>query len=508
MEATENVAQQAKKTRKKKPVGDGPPVVTAGTELAKALAPSDIVMPPFDIDPHLITFLMEEPFFTEISRNIVMIPTMTIPTAAVCYNLATDQITMLYNPAFFASLSTWEIRGVFRHEFYHIVFGHLTSRRREPGRDWNIATDLAINSIIMDTARSSGNANDDGRPLPRFALIPGQWPTKPDGTPLSDDEKRGAELGALIAQFPKMMASEWYFEKIQEAKRESIKKSIKKAMAQSGGGGKPGEGEGEGESEQGEGEAGGEWGDGEGWIDSMDSHTIWDDLSEAEREFVQSKVRAMVEKAVQHADQLSSGWGNIPQELREQIRKSVSTIIDWKAVLRQFIGHMIRGARTSSIKRINRRYPMVHPGTKRNWVAKLLVARDESGSVDDEALALFFGELMTFTKRVEIDFVPFDCNCSVKDVVRWQRNNIPHKATLRTKCGGTNFDAPTRVFNDPKNRGRWDGLLILTDGCAPAPVAARGKRGWVLAPGCKLEFPSNELQVFVTKDKPMIGAWR
>lgn len=506
MEASEQTVEKKQRPRKpkskvKKEDASAQPLARPGTLLEKALAPSDMVMPHFDIDPHLIVFLMEEPFFTEITRNILMVPTMTIPTAAVCYNVVSDQMTMLYNPAFFNSLSIWQIRGVFRHEFYHIVFGHLTARRREPSRDWNIATDLAINSIIVDTAKSSGKGDDDGYPLPRFALIPGQWPMKPDGTAMSEDEKKGAELGALIASFPKNKASEWYFDKIQEAKRASFKKKLKQAMSK--GAGSP-------DDEKGEcsGGPGDEWEGDAPWIDSMDSHDVWDDLSQAEREFVQNKVNSIVEKAVNHADQSSNGWGNVPADLREQIRRSISKIIDWRVVLRQFVGHLIRGSRTSSIKRINRRYPMVHPGVKKSWVAKLLVARDESGSVDNEALELFFGELMSCTKRVEIDFVPFDCSCSVKDVVRWNKNNVPFKATLRTKCGGTDFNAPTRVFNDPKNRGRWDGLLILTDGQAPAPIGIRGKRGWVLAPGCKLEFPSNELQVFVTKDKPMVGAWR
>jgi predicted metal-dependent peptidase len=377
-----------------------------------------------------------------------------------------------------------------------LVFCHISARRKSPPRMWNVACDLAINSIIVKNAgkpRDAGTDAADARPLPRCALIPGQWPTKPDGRELSKEEKDASDLGALIASFPEMQASEWYFNKIMEAS----KKNGKKKGKGKGSGGEPGEGDPSGDPFE-----------DEEWLDSMDDHDAWDEVSDEQREYVEGKAKAIIERAVNHADQLSTGWGSIPSELRTEIRKSVSNIINWRAVLRQFIGTLVRGSRTTSIKRINRRYPYIHPGIKHSYVAKLLIARDESGSVDDEMLALFFGELNVLTKKIEIDFLPFDCHCSDKDIVPWKKGQIPGKATKRTKGGGTDFDAPTRVFNDPKNRGRWDGLLIMTDGMAPAPTGCRGKRGWILGKNCTLAFGSTELQIFVTAEKPMSGAWR
>ncbi len=249
-------------------------------------------------------------------------------------------------------------------------------------------------------------------------------------------------------------------------------------------------------------------GSGEYWIDSFDDHSGWDDIPEEKREYVEGKVKSIVDKAVKHADQQPNGWGDIPAELREQIRLSVSNLVNWRAVLRQFVGSMTRGSRTASIKRINRRYPYVHPGTKRGYVAKLLVARDESGSVSNDMLEEFTSELFSLTRKIEVDFLPFDCACDQSDIVRVNRGTFPKKVSIRTRGGGTNFDAPTEVFNDPKNRGRWDGMLILTDGGAPAPGGCQGKRGWILAKGCNLEFQTNELTIFIDKQKNMTGAWR
>jgi len=433
----------------------------------------------FNLERHLIPFLQDCSFFASISRQLHKSPTRDIPTAAVSYDPKSDQIALFWNPEFFASLSNWEIRGVLTHEFYHLVFGHLAARRKNPPRMWNVATDLAINSIIIkNSGRPQGQSEDgDARPLPRCALVPGSWPTMPDGREMSKEEKDAAKLAALIASFPDMQASEWYFNKLQE-------------FAQKEGGGGDGTGEG-----------------GEGWIDSLDDHGAWDDVPEEHREYIEGKVKAIVEKAVHEADATSTGWGSIPQEIRTDIRRSVSNIINWRSVLRQFVGTLVRGSRTTSIKRINRRYPYIHPGIKRGWQAKLLIAMDQSGSVYDAMLEEFFSELGSLTKKIDITILPFDSHCGEKDLYEWKKGQALQ--AKRTRCGGTDFNAPTRVFNDTKNRGRWDGMLIMTDGCAPQPGPARAKRGWVLGQGCKLEWGGGtELQIFLTKDTQMSGAWR
>ena len=121
-------------------------------------------------------------------------------------------------------------------------------------------------------------------------------------------------------------------------------------------------------------------------------------------------------------------------------------------------------------------------------------------------LQMFFAELEQLTRKVDITLLHFDCSCSEQNLYEWKKGMRPK--LHRVKGGGTNFDAPSDLANDPKNRGRWDGMLIMTDGCAPAPKASRIKRGWVLGKGCKLLFPSDEVQIFLSDEKPMSGAWK
>jgi predicted metal-dependent peptidase len=454
----------------------------------------------FNLDRHLISLLQDASFFAELSRHITKVPTLSIPTAAVAFNEKTDNLTLFWNPYFFGggeytvkaidlatgavvdkpikyeALSDWEIRGVLVHEFYHLVFGHLYGRRRKPADLWNVATDLAINSIIIDSAKTGASKRLEGdRPLPEFCLFPGVFPKKRDGSDFAPEEKAGMKLATIIEKLPTMQSSEWYFDKIQQ----EAEAAGETAESITGGGG----------------------------IDSMDDHDAWDSVPDDMKEYVEGKVKSLVEKAAKHADSQAGGWGNIPADIVDDIRRSVASVINWKTVLRQFVGQLVRGGRTTSIKRINKRYPYIHPGVKRSYEAKLLVAIDMSGSVHNEMLVEFFGELGCLTKKVSIDVLPFDCSADVTEVFPWRRGqNVSPK---RTRTGGTDFNAPTRVANDPKNRGRWDGMLIMTDGECSAPVGSRVKRGWVIGKGQKMMFETSELVVQMNGNESTVkGAWR
>jgi predicted metal-dependent peptidase len=356
-----------------------------------------------------------------------------------------------------------------------LVFGHIHGRRRQPPKLWNVATDLAINSIIMSAAKNGSSRLEGNGPLPEFCLMPGVFPKHPEGREFTAEEKQGMKLAEIIEKLPPMMASEWYFEKIKEEAEKSGSSAEQIAGDDCG-------------------------------IGSLDDHDAWDSVPDSMKEYVEGKVKAIVEKSAKHADSQANGWGNIPADLVEAIRKSVSNVINWRSVLRQFVGNLVRGGRSTTIKRINKRYPYVHPGVKRGYEAKLLVAIDQSGSVSNEMLVEFFAELGTLTKKVTIDVVPFDTVAYDKDVYTWRKGaNIQPK---RVRGGGTDFDAPTKLANDPKNRGRWDGLLILSDGECGAPGPSRIKRGYVIGKGRKLLFSTTDIVVKMDDASSVSGAWR
>ena len=117
----------------------------------------------FDLNKHVARLLMNEPFFAALSRRVDKKAYAGLPTAAVRVNRETAQFEMLYNPAYFEKLTDVERLGVLKHEFYHLIFEHVTTRKPEAEGHliWNFATDLAINSHLQGE-------------LPEGCLMPGE----------------------------------------------------------------------------------------------------------------------------------------------------------------------------------------------------------------------------------------------------------------------------------------------------------------------------------------------
>lgn len=426
----------------------------------------------FQIDNHLITFLQELPFFAEVSRSISKVATLDLPTLAIAYDPESDNVTLYYNPDFLDSLSNWQIRNVILHELCHLVYGHVTFRRKTPMKLWNVATDLAINSLIFERfinisrPRAVDVNNKPEDPLPSFVLLPGKYPSDPPESMVKPQRRQQQSTEArkleerfkdMIANFPTQKASEWYWQQLITLAPPGSADDLSDIF-----------------------------------IDSLDDHDSWDSGPESET-YAEGRIRSIVERAIKFADSKpgSTGWGSMPHDLIGDLRRITSRSIDWRIVLRQFVGFMMRGLKYSSIRKINRRYPYIHSGSGTSTHASMLVAIDQSGSVSDEVVAMFFAELEALSKMLTIDIVDFDS--TVGQVRTWKRGQkIDVK---RTKDGGTSFDAPTELFNHSQNRNKWDALLIMTDGGASRPKPTRGKRAWILGPGDKLAFPTDELQI-------------
>ena len=78
----------------------------------------------FRFSPHLINLMSEEPFFSSLIRQIRREKTDQIPTAGVtCID---GSLALYWNPKFLASLSADEIKGLIKHECYHLIFKHCT----------------------------------------------------------------------------------------------------------------------------------------------------------------------------------------------------------------------------------------------------------------------------------------------------------------------------------------------------------------------------------------------
>jgi predicted metal-dependent peptidase len=398
----------------------------------------------FDIDPHIIALMFNEPFYAKVLRGVTKTCTKSIPTAGV---LAKDgDLKMWYNPGFMASLTQLQVRGLLKHEAMHLALMHTTTRRLEPHKVHNWAADLAINSTIPEVE------------LPEGGLIPGK-----EFGPLTEEQeaKMGQEavarynrMSKFIADLPKGESTEYYFTRLMED--DQMKQDLE-------------------DQAKGEGGEGGEPGDGPGMPGEMDSHDGWDELSEEEKELAAAKVKQAVREAAKECDQKGQ-WGSVPAGMQAEIRKLISKEIPWQAVLKKFVGFTKRSVRSTSWNKINKKNPMIMPGARKKTTASIAVYIDQSGSVSNKELELLFGELQSLAKHTEFTTFHFDCTVDESSEKVWKkgRGQMPH----RTRAGGTDFLAVQK--HAEKNKHRFDGYLILTDGYAPNPGFSRQKRGWVI----------------------------
>ena len=383
----------------------------------------------FDLELYIYKLLEDEPFFASLSRRINKSKTTAISTAGVRVNPTTGRFEMVYNPDFFEGLTDTERRGVLKHEFYHLVFEHVTGRLPPEGmtKMWNVATDLAINSHLLGE-------------LPEGGCFPQQKP---------------------FEDYPLEQSSEWYFNKLKNDEQFKPKDD---------------EGEGEGDGDQ-DGEGSGKGSGGGELPDSLDDHSGWGDgVDQATREIAEQRLKEDLKDIVDEMNGGGRGWGSVPSNVRKQIQDFITPKVDWRKVLRYFIKTSQRANKKSTVRRLNRRFPYIHAGRKVTRRAKIAISIDQSGSVSDIMLALFFSELTSLSKYAEFTVIPFDTEVAEDEVFVWKKGK--KQTWERVKTGGTCFNAPTKWVNEKD----FDAHLILTDMEAPKPVSSKIQRAWVTTP--------------------------
>ena len=403
-------------------------------------------MSDFNLNDHVYRLLQSEPFFAALSRRIEKKVNKAIPTAGVRVN-EDGYFEMSYNPDFFEGLTDEQRAGVLVHEFYHLVFEHVTGRlpdelagvmQRQPTPEeaqkfklWNIAADLSINYHI-------GPAN-----LPENCCIPG---------------------GKMFEDMPGDMTAEWYFNKLLQKMEEQEDDEN---------GNDP-----DGDSGSGSG-SGGEPSDNNFDPDAagqFDSHTEWGQgtanaKAQESLDIAKERLKEAMKDAAQEAS--SKGWGSVGASCRKEIMERITSKVDWRKVLRYFVKTSQRASKRSTPKRLNRRYAYIHPGRKVNRTANIAVSIDQSGSVSDSMLAAFYGELNKLSDIATFTVVPFDTRVAEDEVFEWKKGQThPQK---RYMYGGTCFNAPTEYVN----ARRFDGHIVLTDMEAPKPKASKCQRMWM-----------------------------
>ena len=376
------------------------------------------------IDSLLVYFTHDFPWASMVYYCMERIPKPGIGTMGVSVKL--DRLYLYYEPSFVLSLDRQEIGFVMIHEALHVMLHHCTKRGPHDKAfhsKWNIAADLAINSLIprSSTCVMPSHKKDllkkDGTPA-----------TKPDGSQV----KKGERMGVLPVdhKLEDKRAMEWYFDALPEQPE--------------------GSGDGTGET-----------------YGEMDSHGEWEPS-----ELVDQEIRNVVERIEKNRQ-----WGSLAGGVDDMIKAAQVSEVPWYKVLRHMLGDLMSKSKIKTSKRLNRRvqqYPF--KGEIKTGVDRKLVAFDTSGSVGGDELEKFLSEV----NRLVEDEQPVDTICFDYVIQGKVQPFVRSKSKFNFKGrGGTAF---TPVVEFAK-KNRYKHLIIFTDGQAECPPHVPGLDIlWILTP--------------------------
>ena len=377
-------------------------------------------MSDFNLDDHIFRLLQREPFFAALSRRVDKRIDLSIPTAGVRINPDTSAFELRYNPEFMASLTDDQKTGVLIHEFYHLIFEHVLGRLPDElrGAMTNPTPEQRSLFKLWNVAADlSINQLISRSFLPEKCCVPGEKP---------------------FEDVPFNMTAEWYYEYLKKEQE--------------------GKEDGEGEPDYGQ----------------FDDHDGWggDPRDSTGQEIAKERLKEALRKAVVETSDAHS-WGSVSSSTRKEILKRLTAHVDWRKVLRFFIRTSQRSHKRSTPKRLNRRYPYIHPGRRVTRQAQIAISIDQSGSVSDEMLNLFYAELNKLSAIATFTVIPFDTRVEEDKVFVWKKGES--KKPERVLSGGTDFNAPTEYVN----RNDFDGHIILTDMAASKPRPSKCQRMWM-----------------------------
>jgi len=379
--------------------------------------------------------MLAEPFYGLFLIMLNKVWSSRVPTAGVSSNGINYQLDI--NEEFWNSLGPLQHRGLLKHELLHIAFFHVTDFNHLSDHDIaNIAMDIEINQYI------------DPKYLPPGPQLPSSYP----------ELKLEPKKGTL-----------YYYEKLQQGKQKGNCPNLNAMLQAMQGMGQPGQG---GKPVmvdlQGPG----------GTVDPTQApdHSTWKDFKDMD-EATQKLVKAQAEHVIKAvADQVVKSRGTVPGELAEilkRIEELEEPKFNWRAFLRRFAGGSNNVFTKKSRKKLNVRFEE-NPGLKIKPKRRILVAVDTSGSVSTNELVEFLSEI-THIHRTGTEVTIIQCDSSISYIGKFD----PKLDFEIHGRGGTSFHPVTDYYDE--NHNKYNCLIYLTDGEAPAPDKCRGPVLWVMS---------------------------
>jgi predicted metal-dependent peptidase len=294
-----------------------------------------------------------------------------------------------------------ELYGCIQHEIEHILRLHLT-RAMDGSKHqivWNLATDMCVN----------GRKNK-----PRVGYTHGREYVGPLGP---DSEKA---LIWIPEDWPDDETAEFYYDKIQ---KDGNMMKLVNAMAA-----------------------------GTSSIGTLDDHGAW-----AGSDMSPDEMRQLVSDMVHEATNRS--MGQVPGHLASVLEALNKPLVSWRELLKRYLGRHVGNRRKTYCRRSRRRDSFGVPGVSHHAAARVSIVVDTSGSISDDDLKQFFGEIESISYRAKVcvlqwdhDFQGFEPNYRKGS---WRRIEVHGR-------GGTDMRAPVEWLYERGLIG--DCCIMLTDG--------------------------------------------
>ena len=357
-----------------------------------------------------------------------------------------------YNAKFIEGLEIEELQSVLSHEVLHIALEHLIRGSSLNHQVFNIATDLAINYLLVQ------NGFKFGQELTKYALIPhGNYYTLQNGIKIEDLDKKVAET--------------IYHELM---KNDKIKQQIKKNKN---GKGKNGSGNQEknpfGEKRFDEHEYSNE---------QKQSQDYRDNQKKWKRVFTEASVYAKQQ-------------GKLPNGVEKLVDMVLDEKVGWKSLLYKYITRTLPYDYTYSrpSKRSISSGFFIPSILKEN--IEIVVSIDTSGSISQKDIGEFLSEVIGIGKSFNnVKMKIIVCDCEIKDVYDIQNVDIGTIQALKIRGGGGTSHIP--VYDYIREKLPHTKFVInFTDGYTSFPKDESIKSIWVLPEGsCKDEnIPFGEI---------------
>jgi predicted metal-dependent peptidase len=292
------------------------------------------------------TLLLDHPFFGTLLFHLGAQARSSIAT------MATDGVSLYFNPQFVETLSAAEIAGTLAHEVMHPALQHHTRRGGRNPRRWNMACDYAINPMLVDA----------GLTLPKGVLL--------------DNRFRGMSAERIY----NLLDEEEQNQSSSSADTESQDDS-----ADSGGGSNSSESSSREEDIDETGAPQTPGGIGQVLDAPEPKNGEGDTVAEQARDW---------QIAVEQAENVAKLAGKLPAGVTRSLEAAQAARVDWRELLRRAWSETIPA--DYSWTRPNRRHVwngLYLPGLVCEGVGEICIAVDCSGSINARQLGLFEAEV-------------------------------------------------------------------------------------------------------------------